>query len=111
MYENFLCVITDCHKIIAGPLKILANIYMILLMGNDVLAHSQIKDGYQRMSLPIVFILLLTCRLVIYYQEVQREKAAQQQQAEKKQQQQQKQESKSEASVDESLDQESKKTK
>jgi len=49
---------------------------MILLMANDVLAHAQIKEGYQRMSLPIVFILLLSCRLVIYYQEIQRQKAA-----------------------------------
>lgn len=61
---------------LTGPLKIAANIYMILLMGNDVLAHTQIKDGHQRMSLPIVFILLLSCRLVVYYQEMQREKTA-----------------------------------
>ncbi|KAL4233842.1 DoxX-like [Mactra antiquata] len=60
--------------LIPGPLKVLANILMILLYANDILAHAQIKDGLQRMSLPIVFILLLSCRLLIYYQEVQREK-------------------------------------
>ena len=47
---------------------------MILLEAQDVLAHTQIKDGFQRMSLPIVFILLLLCRLVICYQENVREK-------------------------------------
>ncbi|XP_053397021.1 novel acetylcholine receptor chaperone-like [Mercenaria mercenaria] len=60
--------------LIPGPLKIAANIVMILINANDVIAHSQIKDGLQRMSLPIVFILLLSCRLLIYYQETQREK-------------------------------------
>ena len=59
---------------IPGPLKVAANILMIFVNANDVLAHSQIKDGLQRMSLPIVFILLLTCRLLIQYQENKREK-------------------------------------
>jgi hypothetical protein len=59
---------------ISGPLKVAANILMILVNANDVLAHSQIKDGLQRMSLPIVFMLLLTCRLLIQYQENRREK-------------------------------------
>ncbi|KAH3726771.1 hypothetical protein DPMN_052640 [Dreissena polymorpha] len=60
---------------IPGPLKIAANVLMILVNVNDIIANYQIKDGYQRMSLPIVFVLLLTCRLMIYYQELQREKA------------------------------------
>ncbi|XP_052811442.1 novel acetylcholine receptor chaperone-like [Mya arenaria] len=60
--------------IIPGPLKTIANIMMILVMVNDVVAHAQIKHGYQRMSLPIVFILLLSCRLLIYYQEIRRER-------------------------------------
>ncbi|XP_060569626.1 novel acetylcholine receptor chaperone-like, partial [Ruditapes philippinarum] len=60
--------------LIPGPLKVAANILMILVNANDVLAHSQIKDGLQRMSLPIVFMLLLTCRLLIQYQENRREK-------------------------------------
>ena len=47
---------------------------MIGLMANDVLAHVQIEKGLERMSLPIVFILLLTCRLIIYYQERARER-------------------------------------
>ncbi|KAH3730297.1 hypothetical protein DPMN_056280 [Dreissena polymorpha] len=57
---------------IPGPLKIAANVLMILVNVNDIIANYQIKDGYQRMSLPIVFVLLLTCRLMIYYQELQR---------------------------------------
>ena len=55
------------------PLKIGANVLMILLMGNDVLAHFQVKDGIERMGLPIVFILLLSCRLLITVQEKARE--------------------------------------
>ena len=55
------------------PLKIGANILMILLMSNDVLAHFQVKDGIERMGLPIVFILLLSCRLLITVQERARE--------------------------------------
>ena len=47
---------------------------MILLMANDVLAHFQVKDGFQRMGLPIVFILLLSCRLLITVQELARER-------------------------------------
>lgn len=56
-----------------GPLKIAANIVMIFVNLNDIITHAQIKDGTQRMSLPIVFILLLSCRLLIYYQETRRE--------------------------------------
>jgi len=62
--------------LIVGQLKVAANIVMILVMANDVLAHSQIKDGYQRMSLPLVFILMLTCRLLIYVQDRKRTLAA-----------------------------------
>ena len=47
---------------------------MILLNANDVLAHFQVKDGIQRMGLPIVFILLLSCRLLITVQEIARER-------------------------------------
>lgn len=70
----------------SGPLKIVANILMILLYANDILAHAQIKDGLQRMSLPIVFILLLSCRLLIYYQELQRAKKELQERMEKEKQ-------------------------
>ena len=54
--------------------KNVASIYMIVLFINDVISHTQIKNGLERMSLPIVFSLLLTCRLIIYYQELSREK-------------------------------------
>ena len=47
---------------------------MILVNANDVLAHFQVKDGIQRMGLPIVFILLLSCRLLITVQEIARER-------------------------------------
>ena len=57
-----------------GPLKIAANVIMILVNANDVLANFQVKDGIQRMGLPIVFILLLSCRLVITAQEFVRER-------------------------------------
>ena len=60
-------------SITVQPLKIGANILMILLMSNDVLAHLQVKDGIERMGLPIVFILLLSCRLLITVQERARE--------------------------------------
>ena len=56
---------------------------MILLMGNDVLAHFQVKDGIERMGLPIVFILLLSCRLLITVQEKAREAAKAKEEKEK----------------------------
>ena len=58
----------------SGTFKNVASIYMIVLFINDVISHTQIKNGLERMSLPIVFSLLLTCRLIIYYQELSREK-------------------------------------
>ena len=63
---------------------------MILVNANDVLANFQVKDGIQRMGLPIVFILLLSCRLVITAQEFvrEREKAKEREKTEDKSKQQ-----------------------
>ncbi|KAK3097386.1 hypothetical protein FSP39_009167 [Pinctada imbricata] len=65
-----------CGAILAtipGPLKEAANILMILLMVNDIYSHYALDDGLEKGSLSIVFLLLLTCRLIIYLQIKSRE--------------------------------------
>ena len=41
---------------------------MIILMINDIYSHYALDDGLEKGSLSIVFLLLLTCRLIIHLQ-------------------------------------------
>ncbi|KAL3883319.1 hypothetical protein ACJMK2_029594 [Sinanodonta woodiana] len=53
---------------IPGPAKDVANVLMILLSCNEVYAHYITDEKQERMSLPLVFVLLLCCRLIITLQ-------------------------------------------
>ncbi|KAJ8314531.1 hypothetical protein KUTeg_006681 [Tegillarca granosa] len=60
-----------CGVILAavpGPLKEASNVLLMLLMANDIYAHYALNDGMEKMSLQIVMVLLLTCRLIIHLQ-------------------------------------------
>lgn len=65
-----------------GPLKEAANVLMILLSCLDIYSHYAQDEGLDKMSLSVVFFLLLTCRLIIHLQMKAREleEAAQQNQ-------------------------------
>lgn len=52
----------------SGPLKEASNVLLMLLMLNDIYAHYALNDGMEKMSLQIVMVLLLTCRLIIHLQ-------------------------------------------
>lgn len=67
---------------IPGPLKEAANVLMILLSCLDIYSHYAQDEGLDKMSLSVVFFLLLTCRLIIHLQMKAREleEAAQQNQ-------------------------------
>ncbi|KAL5009685.1 hypothetical protein ScPMuIL_011990 [Solemya velum] len=58
---------------IPGPLKEAANIALVLLMLQDIYTHYSLDEGMERMSLPIVFVLLLTCRIIVNLQIKSRE--------------------------------------
>ncbi|XP_060067724.1 novel acetylcholine receptor chaperone-like [Ylistrum balloti] len=53
---------------IPGPVKDAVNIVMLLMMLLDVYSHWALDEGLDKMSLSIVFLLLLTCRLIVYLQ-------------------------------------------
>ncbi|OWF40182.1 transmembrane protein 35A-like [Mizuhopecten yessoensis] len=53
---------------IPGPLKDVVNVVMLLMMLLDVYTHWALDEGLDKMSLSIVFLLLLTCRLIVYLQ-------------------------------------------
>lgn len=53
---------------IPGPLKDAANVVMLFMMMFDVYSHWALNEGLDKMSLSIVFLLLLTCRLIVYLQ-------------------------------------------
>lgn len=56
-----------------GPLKEAANVLMILLSCLDIYSHYALDEGLDKMSLSVVFFLLLTCRLIIRLQMKARE--------------------------------------
>ncbi|XP_033741342.1 transmembrane protein 35A-like [Pecten maximus] len=53
---------------IPGPVKDAVNVVMLMLMLLDVYSHWALDEGLDKMSLSIVFLLLLTCRLIVYLQ-------------------------------------------
>ncbi|XP_061193452.1 novel acetylcholine receptor chaperone-like [Saccostrea echinata] len=75
-----------CGAILAfipGPLKEAANVLMILIASLDIYSHYALDEGLDKMSLSVVFFLLLMCRLIIHLQMKAREdeEAAQRAQA------------------------------
>ncbi|KAI1303090.1 hypothetical protein HDE_02443 [Halotydeus destructor] len=51
-----------------GFMKQVANTLLLMLTLNDLYIHAILKDKFERLAPPIVFSLMLTCRLVIYWQ-------------------------------------------
>ncbi|XP_064610688.1 novel acetylcholine receptor chaperone-like [Liolophura sinensis] len=54
--------------VIPGPLKDIANVFLLMVMLNDIYTHYALQEGLDRMTPAIVFLLLLACRLVIHIQ-------------------------------------------
>ena len=52
----------------AGPLKTIANVVLLALMGLAIYSHWALEDELKHFTGPLVFALLLTCRLVIHFQ-------------------------------------------
>lgn len=65
--DDISCLIT-IYVIITGPLKEAANILMLIISGLDIFTHYSLDEALDRSSLSIVFMLLLTCRLIVYLQ-------------------------------------------
>lgn len=59
--------------LVPGPLKELANLVLLGIMGGALYTLSVLKDPFEKMVPSLIFGLLLLCRLVILYQVNRRE--------------------------------------
>lgn len=60
--------------LIPGPLKDLANIFLLISMVFQFYTHYSLGDSFERMAPALIFGLLLMCRLIILLQVVKKEK-------------------------------------